>query len=523
MLTIDSLIGIGYLPRELIPPITSAELASNLGQILPTLSSFARRHSRCELYSTPRTQHHRRLLRIPNPLHQIRLSKVLADNWSDLEAFITHPASLSASTPTVDPGSDRALKLAKNFGEVAIERSRRSTGARYVLEADFSMFYRTIYTHSIPWALHGKAKAKRLMRSPKLLGNEIDEAVRSTMGNQTVGIPVGPDTSFLIAEIIGVAVDKELRANVSGIKGLRYVDDYHLYFVTASQAEVALSMLHKAGYEFELELNPNKTAIKALPEPIDPPWVSALKLHDFRQNQTAQRSDLVSYFSRAFEYEKAFTDNLVLKYAIARVAALTVHEENWRLYHAFLLQSITADPKVIPTVLSILLAYRQLGYPRLVRSTSGIIHEMIAYHSRFNNIYELAWILWLSRALGIRIRRRAAQLLSQIDSSAVALVALDLRDSGLMASGLDTSGWESLLVGDELYSEHWLLSYEAYNKGWLNGPKGDHVSPDDFFGTLMQHDVSFYEIAAEATVIDLMAPDEVSASTRFGYGVSAGY
>ena len=36
-----------------------------------------------------------------------------------------------------------------------------------------------------------------------------------------------------------------------------------------------------------------------------------------------------------------------------------------------------------------------------------------------------------------------------------------------------------------LYSENWLLAYEALRKGWLNSVDGtDYIAADDFFGRI---------------------------------------
>src|ERR1022692_4555816 len=113
-----------------------------------------------------------------------------------------------------------------------------------MLPADFSRFYNSIYTHSIPWAIHGKVNA-RADREYALYGNRLDLRVRDTQDQQTGGIPVGPDTSFLLAEVIASAIDTELVQSVGELKGTRYIDDYHLYFGSAADAESALAELHR--------------------------------------------------------------------------------------------------------------------------------------------------------------------------------------------------------------------------------------------------------------------------------------
>jgi hypothetical protein len=63
--------------------------------------------------------------------------------------------------------------------------------------------------------------------------------LRETQDKQTGGIPIGPDTSFLVGEIVGTALDLELKSQIPSLRGTRYVDDYHLYFSTVADAEKA--------------------------------------------------------------------------------------------------------------------------------------------------------------------------------------------------------------------------------------------------------------------------------------------
>lgn len=71
-----------------------------------------------------------------------------------------------------------------------MEQARLVVRARapLIVRTDINQFYGSIYTHSIPWALHGKATAKA-NRSPALLGNALDECVRNAQDGQTIGVP----------------------------------------------------------------------------------------------------------------------------------------------------------------------------------------------------------------------------------------------------------------------------------------------------------------------------------------------
>src|SRR5882762_4450584 len=240
----QALIERGYFPVELPPAFSPATYAAVLNSLPRNLGLIGQKCSKCALHSIPRLQHSRRFLGIPNPLHQFRLALVVEHAWTDIENHMKR-SPLSLTRLEVKAGSSRALSRVGDFGDLDTARVLRSSASRYLLKADLSRFYHTLYTHSIPWALHTKATAKVRRNDRALVGNLLDEAVRQTQDLQTLGIPVGPDTSDLISELLGVALDLELlEANPElATAGARFVDDYYLYFATRQSAEEALAEL----------------------------------------------------------------------------------------------------------------------------------------------------------------------------------------------------------------------------------------------------------------------------------------
>ena len=90
-----------------------------------------------------------------------------------------------------------------------------------------------------------------------------------------MGLPIGPDTSHVIAEAISTAVDTLLRISLKfWPAGFRYVDDYYLFFPTIADAEAALAALSKGLKEFELQINFEKTHICPVSEIVESPRVS---------------------------------------------------------------------------------------------------------------------------------------------------------------------------------------------------------------------------------------------------------
>jgi reverse transcriptase-like protein len=482
----------GYLPVEIPPASSTSGLASISGHLPANLDGFAAKSSRCAFHSIPRLKHHRRLLGIPNPLHQLKLAVVLEKYWTDLEAHMKKSV-LSMTRLQYVADSERGLERVYDFDALDRERIVRSSTSRFLLKADLSRFYHSLYTHNIPWALHTKAAAKADFSAAALFGNAIDAAVRNTQDKQTLGIPVGPVTSDLLSEVLGTALDIELMALRPGLKGLRYVDDYYLFLATRSEAEAALADLHSVANHFAVEINPLKTKISELPEPVQPAWKSELRSTVVRPEN--ERDDLISFFSRAYENASKYPGNNVLKYAVKHSAGFTVSHDCWALYESFLLGSLVAEPSLAPTLSAVLVQYSGNGYEVSKDKLAEALAEIASYHARFKQGFEVAWALWITKLFDVILPDPVWTSVCSIDDSIVALLSLDLKQAGL-ADDVDPVLWSQHMTAEHLYGENWLVAYEALRKGWLPSVDGSgYAAADDFFGLLWQYGVEFYDTA----------------------------
>jgi hypothetical protein len=479
----------GYFPSEIPPAFTTRSFALLAPSLTRDLAKFAKTHSRYAFHSIPRLQHSRRLLGIPNPLHQLRLVAVIDKYWNKLENHMKK-SPLSLTGMAYSSSADRGLERLQDFESLSAERIIRSTASRFLLKADLSRFYHTLYTHSIPWALHGKSTAKAKQQDKTLYGNLIDIAVRNTQDKQTLGVPVGPVTSDLISELLGVALDVEIMCRRPVTKGLRYVDDYYLYFATRSEAEAALADLHSIANEFAVEINPLKTQISELPEIVHPRWKSELRSLQVRAEN--QQDDLITFFSRAFDNASHFPGNNVLKYAVKQSAGFEISKDSWPLYESLLLESLVAEPSLAPTLAPLLIQHSEKEYPIDLTKLKEVLGDMACYHARFKQGFEVAWALWIGKLFKIDFPDQVWADVSTIDDCVVAMLSLDLSASS--GHAVDTSVWKQHMNAEHLYSENWLLAYEAFMKGWLPSADGtDYVAADDFFGKLANWNVTFYD------------------------------
>jgi len=498
-MTTDDQIRKGYFPDEIIPPFNTEDLADLLPTVLPKLAAYATKKSKCVNLSIPKLKSFRRNLGIPNPLQHIKLTKMIEDNWVAINTFLS--ASTLTVTPIIlSPTSRRSIDE-PDFVDKTHQQIVRSTSSKYLLHLDISRFYASIYTHSIPWAIHTKPTAKASMATPalkrSLYGNLLDEAVRNSQDQQTIGIPIGPDSSRVISEIIGVAIDQDLKSKLPNIVGLRHIDDFYFYFKTLAELEKAKSIVQTTIKQYELELNPLKLKIAELPSVTVEPWVTQLRTFKFGTHPKSQKHELMEYFNLAFDFTEKYPDDYVMPYAIPRLQFITIDDSNFELFESLLLKSLMAEPKIVRNVLCLLLLNRDSGKPLNLVRIKETLDEFLIYHCELENTFEVSWGLWICKSLGITIDISTANKVALIDNSVVALVALDLHHSGLFPGGVSFALWESQMTAPSLYTENWLLAYEAYIKNWLPKPT-NFVEADDFFKDLFDNGVEFYDTTRQA-------------------------
>ncbi len=370
--------------------------------------------------------------------------------------------------------------------------------------ADISEFYHSIYTHSIPWALHTKATAKA-NRGLQLFGNAIDKLIRESQDGQTMGIPIGPDSSFVIAEILLTTIDAELVRRIPGIRGLRFIDDYELSCSDMAPAEAALAALQGTLLEFELRVNPRKTEIKVAPLKFDPVWVSELRALRFRNSASGRAGDLIRYFDQLSEFLANHPTDHVAKYGLARLRGVDPSAQNAGLLTALICQTVTASPGSIREGVEILVNMRDRGYALPMDIVEQCLSTVVEVSAPLGHHYETAWAIWAAIAFNRALTGQAGRATGEVDNSVIAIIALDAAQQGLLP-GLNTAKWEQRMTTPELYEDEWLLCYEANFHNWLPSlGGGDHVAADQNFGFLKAQGVHFYTPTAQLAA-PLVAP-----------------
>lgn len=501
----NSLLARGWFPKEIPPSFVTTDFPTALEAVTPPPSfRTSSRVTRMMTHSLARPGNARRRLGIPNPLTFLLLCESIESNYTDIVSHCTG-SPYSRSTPMADTSMRRAYVPSQSLSDLSQSRAETRATGTALLRADLSNFYHSIYTHSIPWALHTKNIAKK-QRTNTLYGNDLDRCVRNMQDGQTIGIPVGPDTSLIIAEIIASRVDMEAKTAVPSLRGFRYYDDFEFVFNSMPEAEDALAKLEMILADYELHLHPSKSGTLRLPQSTEPEWIAVLQSFSIRTSSYGQRVDLLNFFDHVFRLITAYPYEHIVSFAIGRLVAMIPDLTDRSLVEALLCQAVTAQPDALPEFFYFLVASWTASNATDTRRLEEVLNRLIAIHAPLNHGSEVAWALWGLIAFGLRINPIAAECLGRMEDSIVALLALDAQQAGLVDTGLDTTRWKALMQCDELFGEQWLLSYEANVRGWLPSVgNADHVSAEPNFGYLKTHQVHFYELITRPVTIDMLA------------------
>jgi hypothetical protein len=494
----------GFFPSQVPPPFSSRSLALQLAVLRVDWGIDAPKAKapscKPEIFSVARAGHQRRLTSLINPVPQTFLTAFVARHWAD---FLRHyrKSQLSASRPRFLPNGDRAACI-PSMQRLHEKKILESAGFKYMLRTDVSRFFPTVYTHSVPWALHSKVAAKKNRSiTSKYFGNLIDQALRQGQDEQTMGLPIGPDTSHIIAEAIAISVDLLVKSSLkSWPAGFRYVDDYFLFFASVQDAEGALAVLTRALKEFELHINFEKTKICPVQDLVDDYWSHQLRSFELAKEGRRQRSDIHHFFELAKDLAAKNSDENVMTYALKRASSVIVRHENWDVFEARICHAALSHPNTLQTVSQIFATYRHHGYRLNQVRIRRTINALISEHAALGHHSEVAWCLWMCKELEVELEVANVDLVAAMHSSICALLLMDLAASGKLSKAPKETFWRSIDGVGSLREEFWLVCYEAGVRGW-GGFTSAKVVGDEYFRRLHELNVSFYDSGAASALL----------------------
>lgn len=490
---LDVIVQKGYLPAELPPPFSTESLVHHLPLLRKLLDQLDERQSECGLHSIPKKGGGRRNVYIPNPRQHIQLSRALAIQVAYYKAA---PAQRSyRSLSRIAKAQTRAYKPRFHFSELQKQRVLLSTGSRYLLQLDIEQFYESISTSRVAEVLQAMPPELQKLSRKQLLKTNIPNLLKLSNTGRTTGIPVGPDTSFLIAEMVGTAIDKRIQDELPSAKGIRYIDDFYFYVKDEEEAGHITHVVEDILDSFDLKLNDSKRQLLPMPERIVAGWSSQLRAYDYsKSGVSAQQMELLRYYSDVSDLFHQYPGESVMKFGVSRISNLYVHKANWPLYEALLLRSAMADPRTLAVINRILFTYAdKFDYALNKEKISSTLSQIVIQYGREGSGFETAWAIWTCLTLRVDVSEEAAGVIAKMDDPVVALLALDLIDQGFMkAEHSFTERWKTRMTGDDLYGPYWLVAYQAAVNEWLPVSE-DYMQQDVFFDQLRSWNVHFYD------------------------------
>ncbi len=349
-------------------------------------------------------------------------------------------------------------------------------GARFVVHADISTCFPSMYSHSIGWALAGKSVAKANKSNKSLFYNQLDFYIRNCKNGETNGFIIGPHAYNLLSEIILVNIDSKLKCKY---KFVRNIDDYECYVRTQEEANQFLVDLNNALFEYNLLLNHKKTKIVKLPEVTLDNWVRQLNyfnLVDYKSGLTTYK-EVNSYFDLINDLMQQNDNNsAIVKYGIRVLSNCKMSKSAIELY----VKKCCHFAIVYPYLISILDEY----VFKLFSTSKEIIENFVqeAFNdSILNNNYEASYYcLYYAMIYDFNIKNLDLEFVVNSNSCILKVVAYLYYKDKLMSKELDALKDNALDLKINDMDEYWLFIYEILDSKDLDGDwkmiKNKHIT-----------------------------------------------
>ncbi|MGE3246520.1 MAG: RNA-directed DNA polymerase [Beijerinckiaceae bacterium] len=527
-----ALLSKGYFPKELPPVFTTSDFGHCVNPILSDWESggifkikSAKEFSKVdgkrlrgksgfskipnaepETISKPKKIYERRNIHIVHPVPQALLVREIAENWHTIQKWLSRQA-YSEDEVIISDNYDRAIK-GINFQLHRAKTNFIEATADWLVKTDITRFYPSLYTHSLSWAAYGKEAVKNDLRKyDGSLADRLDVLVRSCNRNQTVGIPIGPETSRILAEIVSSRIDhdfsnyvqKVLDQSVPKRRKLfdkntvdRLQDDWTVGTSSLERAENILSIITKCYREYGLEINGSKTSVTHLMKSEGISWKSEIAAFLSHRQGVLHGQRLVEFLALCLRLQLEVPNAPVLNYSLSIVEGRRFEIDDLHSVETFLLKAAAIAPNSLDRICRIVLNLNhETGKLSKGRFVARFI-ELAERHIENGSLYEVIWLLYTVR--GLRqpfLSKRIVEFSEYVQSSALRLLLLDMDQLRLCIKSLPKKTWESEISADRCLKDWtWLYSYESVRKGWLHAPASFLNSP--FLKPMHTRNVNFY-------------------------------
>lgn len=333
----EGLLAYGFFAEKLPPVFTSVPF---FNYCKATGSQFQQQWHEYVTFRTMRNINVPRLMGIPNPFQYQILCAELRNDWDQIREHFhkqTDGQEYCVSRIHIRKENNKKCIFEMNYknwredGNPESDLLIHDKGvSRFLVEADISTCFPSIYSHSIPWALVGKDEAKKNIHNKEIWYNKIDKACSCMRNGETHGLLIGPHTSNLLSEIILSVVDKKLYEK--GYRYVRHIDDYDCYVNNQKEARLFLRDLEETLGYFDLPLNHKKTKIISLPVGVEKNWKHQLNdLPKVGEFGVVEYPQVNTFIDTALTLATETGDLAVINYAIKKLKGLKLSTNGKKL------------------------------------------------------------------------------------------------------------------------------------------------------------------------------------------------
>ena len=434
-----------------------------------------------------------------HPVAQLAMSLLLTEHRSKIRKVIrgSNATLYSVEEDTISSKAFVGLK----FREWESKREQIAAECSFVLKADISRFFYTAYTHSIPWAVLGKAKAKEWWANQQGKLNahwssKLDAALQACQSRETFGIPVGPDTSRLIAEVLlaGVERDSRFSGAITGRPMCRLMDDFVIGFDDEESARAALASLRHSLWEFNLQLNDQKTEVQSSRQSFREKWkldFEACSLVD--ADSVAQERDIGRLLDITLHCCAEAGTGQPAAWACNRIGKLSRMQKNFSLILDTLFRLSREFPVCVKYVAEFLINHQEKCDDSKFRDRiSKWVRATIKVHLPQGHDFEVAWALLVCGVLKMEVSADdMASAVATPNPTIFAILGM-LSERQLLKFQLKQWPWKAEKAG--INGQNWLPFYEAVRRKW--------TADKSMVSAVKQHPVLSRMLAANVTFLE---------------------
>lgn len=315
--------------------------------------------------------------------------------------------------------------------------------------------------------------------------------------SQTNGILTGNALSRIVSEIILCAIDKEMNKKIPNINYVRFVDDYFIFVKDRSQIDGIISCFQQELAKYELVLNESKLNILESPFVFGNSWVEQMKVFASLSPQVFLEKTIIEYHEHQ--------DIAILKYGLKVLRTLKLTKSEWKEIEPSIVNILVKFPN-LAHIITLIIKNNEENIDRILLKKS--IYTIIDINLKLNNDEEVIWAIWLIKVFNISISLEYIETVMDSENWLAIIILLDVisnrkKQKGVqkLISKLRGKLKEEYFADNQpeknMYSEIWLLAYEADRNRWLNtgGEQEDQfieARKNSFFKELKKNSISFY-------------------------------